>query len=166
MGCNGEMVHASKEVNLLGGGQASGQELGRGCRIKNRPYFRLVLSSSPMPLSSLRQQLLRPPATMSPASLIDREQWTISQRIVRQCCESAYRLLVNQPDNETKIQEIFDHQLTLPERNGLITAFYMAMKSDVIDDVERRDQLYQMHATVRPLLATTLKAEDFTLIND
>ncbi|KAJ5125579.1 uncharacterized protein N7443_008647 [Penicillium atrosanguineum] len=103
--------------------------------------FGVVLSSPPMSLSPPVQQLPSPPPTISPASLVKEERWTLSQRIVRECCENGYRLLVDQPDNEAKIQEIFGKPLTLSERDRLISAFYMAMNDDVIEAIELKTKV-------------------------
>ncbi|KAJ6126922.1 hypothetical protein N7523_002534 [Penicillium sp. IBT 18751x] len=115
--------------------------------------FGVVLSSPSMSLSPPRQQLPTPPATISPSRLVKEERWTLSQRIVRECCESGYRLLVNQPNNEAKIQEVFGQPLTLSERNRLISAFYMAMNDDVIDAIELKTKV------LNPLY---FKREDFS----
>lgn len=115
--------------------------------------FGMVLSSPSMSLSPPSLQLPTPPATISPASFNREERWTISQRIVRECCERGYRLLVNQPDNEARIQEIFGQPLTLSERNRLISTFYMAMNHDMLDALELRSKV------LNPLF---FKREDFS----
>jgi hypothetical protein len=103
--------------------------------------FGVVLSASAMPSSSPVSTLPSPPATISPASLINEERWTLSQRIVRECCENGYRLLVNSPDNNARIEEIFGQPLTLSERNRLISAFYMAMNDDIGDAIELKTKV-------------------------
>jgi hypothetical protein len=102
--------------------------------------FGVVLSSPTMSLSPPISKLPSPPATISPASLIGEERWSLSQRIVRECCESGYRLLV-QPNNDAKIQEIFGQALSLNERNRLISVFYMALTNDMPDAIELRTKV-------------------------
>lgn len=103
--------------------------------------FGVVLSSPFMSLSPPKPQLPSPPATISPASLIREERWSLSQRIVRECCKNGYRLLVNQPNNDAKIQEIFGQALSLSERNRLISVFYMALTDDMPDAIELKTKV-------------------------
>lgn len=99
--------------------------------------FGLLLSTPSMPSSSSGSAFPSPPATISPDSIMKEERWSLSQRIVRECCENGYRLLVDSPNN-ARIEEIFGQPLTLSERNRLISAFYLAINDDIGDVVECR----------------------------
>ncbi|KAJ5605395.1 hypothetical protein N7510_008176 [Penicillium lagena] len=102
--------------------------------------FGLVLSASSMYSSSPGSALLSPPATINSASCRKEERGTLSQRLVRECCEYLYELLVNSPGN-AKIGEIFGQPLTLSEHNRLISAFYMAMNDAFGDAIELKTKV-------------------------
>ncbi|KAJ5190578.1 uncharacterized protein N7498_009563 [Penicillium cinerascens] len=97
--------------------------------------FGLFLSTPSVPSISAGSAFPSPPATISPASFIKEEGWSLSQRIVRECCEIGYRLLVDTPNN-ARIEKIFGQPLTLSERNRLISAFYLAINDDIGDLIE------------------------------
>ncbi|KAJ5761829.1 bZIP transcription factor bZIP-1 [Penicillium nucicola] len=65
-----------------------------------------------------------------------KQGWALSHSLVRQCYENGYRLLVDSPDDFTTIQSIFGRQLTTPERNSLISAFYTAIHDEIGDKVK------------------------------
>lgn len=82
-----------------------------------------------------------PLETISPSGLVRKWQWTLSHRIVRECCAYVYRLLVNTPNDVAETQRLFGHQLTNSERNRLISVFYLLMQDEVGDLVELRTQV-------------------------
>lgn len=102
--------------------------------------FGLLLSTPSMSSSSSGSAFPSPPATISPASFVKEERWSLSQRIVRECCENGYRLLVDSPNN-ARIEEIFGQPLTLSERNRLISAFYLAINDDIGDSIEPKTKV-------------------------
>lgn len=100
--------------------------------------FGLILSSPP-PSSSfniLSPGLPSPPATVSPSSLTRESRWTLSHRIVRECCGNAYRLLIDTPHDHPRVQKVFGHEITVAERNRLISAFHLGMQDEVGDVLE------------------------------
>ncbi|KAJ5084043.1 hypothetical protein NUU61_008622 [Penicillium alfredii] len=85
--------------------------------------FGLVLSS-PKSSSPTFSDLFSPsPTTFLPSQLTTEQPWSLSQRLVRECCHHGYQLLVHTPDNIMKITQVFGTPLGDSERNRFITAF-------------------------------------------
>ena len=85
--------------------------------------------------------------TLSAESFMQQEQWKLSHRLVRECCQNGYRLLLNTPDNGAKIEEVFGTPLSLTERNRLLTGFCNALRDDARDIVEVKSRvLTPLHA--------------------
>ncbi|KAJ5584418.1 uncharacterized protein N7459_004218 [Penicillium hispanicum] len=103
--------------------------------------FGIILSSPTMQFANAP---FSPPIDLdviSSQSLTQEGRWTLSHRLVRECCQNGYRLLVNTPYNSTKILEIFGCPLTLTERNRLISGFYYALRDDAADVVEVKSRV-------------------------
>jgi hypothetical protein len=98
--------------------------------------FGIVLSSPNNPYSSRPSPQLNLPTNASPKDLTKQGRWTLSHRLVRQCCENAYRLLTRTPVEDPRIQAIFGKPLTLAERNSLTSGFYSAMHDELGDSIE------------------------------
>jgi hypothetical protein len=73
----------------------------------------------------------------NPNAILLDHHWTIAQRLVRTCCHTGYRLLVDQP-NHDRIPEIFGSALSTAERNRLISGFYAVTqdKTGAVTDVK------------------------------
>lgn len=101
--------------------------------------FGLVLSSDSSPKSSRSSQgPLTPPEAIFSNSIISDELWTLSHRIVRECCKAGYRLLAEQSHQTEKIKEIFGGPLTTSERNRKLTAFFTVANTSAEEVVEVR----------------------------
>ncbi|KAJ5905743.1 bZIP transcription factor bZIP-1 [Penicillium subrubescens] len=98
--------------------------------------FGIVLSSPNNPYPPRQSPTLNFPTNVSPKDLMKQERWTLSHRLVRQCCENAYRLLTRTPMEDPRIQEIFGKPLTIAERNSLTSGFYSAMHDENGDSIE------------------------------
>lgn len=103
--------------------------------------FELILQTRSPTINAPIPTVPSPLATILPSGLVRKRQWTLSHRIVRECCACVYRLLVNTPNDVTEIQRLFGHQLTSAECNRLISAFYRLMQDEVGDLVELRTQV-------------------------
>jgi hypothetical protein len=66
---------------------------------------------------------------------------TLSHRLVRECCENGYQLLINSFGNGQKVQAIFGKQLNTSERNLMISEFYAALHSEPWDMIELRTKV-------------------------
>lgn len=93
------------------------------------------LPSCTVPISTPNLSL-QSSLTIVPRGNLTKQGWTFSHRLVRECYENGYRLLVDSPDNYTTIQDIFGRQLTTLERNSMISAFFAAMHDEVGDIIE------------------------------
>lgn len=97
--------------------------------------FEIYLSSPTVPISTPSPPLHNALTIVSLGNLT-KQGWTFSHCLGRECYENGYRLLVDSPDNYTKIQDIFGRQMTILERNGMISAFYAAMHDEVGDMIK------------------------------
>ncbi|KAJ5634931.1 uncharacterized protein N7484_008244 [Penicillium longicatenatum] len=52
------------------------------------------------------------------------EQWTFSRYLVKVCCQNGYQLLVNTPNDFTKIQEVFGPSMPPTKRNNLLSCIH------------------------------------------
>ncbi|KAJ5089796.1 bZIP transcription factor bZIP-1 [Penicillium argentinense] len=113
-----------------------------------------IVYSSPTPFSTIDSPLPSPPPIVSPNSLMNQEQRTVSHRLVRQCCQNGYWLLVNTPNNTSKITEIFGAPLSLNERNRMISSFYNTIYDEVGELVDQKakvlNTLYNRRASFSP----------------
>lgn len=103
--------------------------------------FGLILASPSPSFNTPSPGLPSPPATVSPSSLTREGRWTLSHRIVRECCENAYQLLINMPHDHPRVQKVFGHEITLAERNRLISAFHLGMQDEVGDVLELKTRI-------------------------
>lgn len=116
--------------------------------------FGLVLSS-PKSSSPSSSDLFSPsPTTLLPSQLTIEQPWSLSQRLVRECCHHGYQLLVHTPDNIMKITQIFGTPLGDSERNRFITAFCTVIYGGNSNLLERKSNA---------LAATRPKTNVFTL---
>lgn len=99
--------------------------------------FGIVYSPPPISFSNTTQSSPSPPATVSPSSLMERGLWSLSHRLVRQCCQNGYRLLTNNSNDLSTIQQVFGAPLSTTERNRLITVFHKGMHDEVGDLIEQ-----------------------------
>jgi hypothetical protein len=99
--------------------------------------FGIVLSSPTIPFSSARRpSLTRLSTTVSASSLMKQERWILSHRLVRECWDNGYRLLINSSGNDPKIPAIFGKQLNASERKHMIRGFYAALHGEFGDIIE------------------------------
>lgn len=98
--------------------------------------FGIVLSSPNTQYPPRPSPTLNFPTNVSPKDLTKQGRWTLSHRLVRQCCENAYRLLTRAPVEDPRIQAIFGKPLTLAERNSLTSGFFSAMHDEIGDSIE------------------------------
>lgn len=99
--------------------------------------FGMVLSSPTIPFSSARRPSLASlSTTVSASRLMKQEHWTLSHRLVRECWDNGYQLLINSSGNDPKIVAIFGKQLNASERKHMIRGFYAALHGEFGDIIE------------------------------
>lgn len=103
--------------------------------------FGIVVKSPTIPYSTSIPSSLSPPPTMSPDSLMKEGQWTLSHRLVRECCQNGYSLLLNSSNDSPRIVEVFGAPLSITDRNRLLSGFYMALDDEVGDLIELKTQV-------------------------
>ncbi|KAJ5110015.1 hypothetical protein N7532_002660 [Penicillium argentinense] len=92
--------------------------------------FGMVLPSPNIPFSSIPSPVLNFPTTVSPDYLLKQGRWTLSHRLVRQCCEVGYHLLTSSSGDESRVKAVFGKRLTIEERNRFIFRFLAAMHDE------------------------------------
>lgn len=102
--------------------------------------FGIVYSPPPFSFSNTTQAIPSPPTAISPSNLMQQGRWTLSHRLVRQCCQNGYLLLTGEA-NEHTIEDIFKAPLSTTERNRMITSFYNAMHDEVGDLIEHKTKV-------------------------
>jgi hypothetical protein len=103
--------------------------------------FGIVLSSPNIPFSSIPSPALNFPTTVSPDNLLKQGRWTLSHRLVRQCCENGYHLLTSSSGDDPRIKAIFGKRLTIDERNRMISGFFAAMHDEIGDTIELKTKV-------------------------
>lgn len=119
--------------------------------------FEVVLGSelSP-PTSHSSPESMTPPETIFPDMFAMQEElWTLSHRIVRECCRKGYILLAEQYDKTEKIAEIFGQPLSVTERNRKITAFLSVVNDTGGDAVELRANVIESVKRLRERVAAS-----------
>ncbi|OOQ81585.1 putative BZIP transcription factor [Penicillium brasilianum] len=91
--------------------------------------FGTVLPSIPSPALDF-------PTIVPPDNLSKQERWTLSHRLVRQCCETGYYLLTNSSGDDPIVKAIFGKPLSIDERNRYISRFLAVMHDEVGDTIE------------------------------
>jgi hypothetical protein len=98
--------------------------------------FGIVSSSPTIPFSSIPSPTLNFPTIVSPDSLLKQGRWTLSHRLVRQCCETGYYLLTRSSADDPRVKAIFGKRLTIDERDRFIFGFFANMHDEMGDTVE------------------------------
>lgn len=78
---------------------------------------------------------------LPPAPSMQGRQWTLSHRIVQECSQNGYKLLVYTPHNLAKIQKVFGSMLTEAERDYLIAGFYNAITESGGEAIDTRTKV-------------------------
>jgi hypothetical protein len=91
-----------------------------------------------MPFSSIPSPALNFPTTGSPDTVLKQEHWTLSHRLVRQCCETGYYLLTSSSRDDPIVKAIFGKPLSIDERNYYISAFATVIHDEIEDTIDFR----------------------------
>ncbi|KAF3388375.1 hypothetical protein F1880_003924 [Penicillium rolfsii] len=102
--------------------------------------FGIVLSSLNNQYPPRPSPTLTVPTNVSPKELMKQGRWTLSYRLVQQCCENAYRLLTRAPAGDPRIQAIFGKPMNPAERTSLASAFYSAMHDEIGDFIDSKSK--------------------------
>ncbi|KAF7715550.1 BZIP transcription factor [Penicillium ucsense] len=84
------------------------------------------------------------PTSVAGGAILEGAPWTLAQRLVRRCCQNAYRLLTHAAGNEPLVQAIFGKPLTNFERNTLISEFFAATQDQFGDIVEFKSRVFSV----------------------
>jgi hypothetical protein len=98
----------------------------------------IVLPSLNIPFSSIPSPASNFPTRVAPDNLLQQGSWTLSHRLVRQCCETGYHLLTNSSGDDPKVKAVFGKRMTMDDRNRFISQFLTAMHDEIGDAVELR----------------------------
>ncbi|KAE8133583.1 hypothetical protein BDV38DRAFT_295978 [Aspergillus pseudotamarii] len=100
--------------------------------------FGIGLSPPNISFSSIPGPSLNFPTTVSPEDLLKQGSWTLSHRLVQQCCDIGYHLLTSSSGDNPRVKAIFGKRLTVDERNRLISGFFAVMHDEIGDTIELR----------------------------
>lgn len=100
--------------------------------------FGIGLSPPNISFSSIPDPSLNFPTTVSPEDLLKQGSWTLSHRLVQQCCDIGYHLLTSSSGDDPRVKAIFGKRLTVDERNRLISGFFAVMHDKIGDTIELR----------------------------
>lgn len=100
-----------------------------------------VLSSPKIPFSSIPSPALNFPTIVSPNNLFKQGRWSLSHRLVRQCCEAGYYLLTSASGDDPRVKAIFGKRLTIDERNRFISGFFAVMHDEIEETIELRTKV-------------------------
>lgn len=103
--------------------------------------FGIALSSPDIPFSSIPSPALNLPTIVSPDNLLKQGRWTLSHRLVRQCCETGYYLLTSSSGDDPSVKAIFGKRLTIDERNRYISGFVDVMHDEIGNTIELRTKV-------------------------
>lgn len=97
--------------------------------------FGIVLPSPTLLFSSIPSPTLNFPNPVSPDSLLQQGRWSLSHRLVRQCCETGYYLLTRSSVDDPRVKAIFGKRLTINERDRFLFGFFANMHDEMGDTV-------------------------------
>ncbi|KAF2009064.1 hypothetical protein BU24DRAFT_90107 [Aaosphaeria arxii CBS 175.79] len=97
-----------------------------------------VLPSPIVTFSSIPSLALNFPVIGSPPNLSKQRRWPLSYRLVLQCCEIGYHLLLGSSGDDPRAKAIFGKRLAMDERNRLMSGFIAVMHDEVGDVIELR----------------------------
>lgn len=103
--------------------------------------FEIALSFPNIPSSLIPSPVWTFPTIASPDNLVKQGRWTLSQLLVRQCCETGYSLLTSLSGDDPRVKAIFGKRLAIDERNCLISGFVAVMHDETGDTIESRTKV-------------------------
>lgn len=103
--------------------------------------FGIAFSSLNFPLLSNPSPALNIPTIGSPDNLLKQGLWTLSNLLVRQCCETGYYLLTSLSGDDPRVKAIFGKRLAIDERNCMISGFVAVMQDERGDTIESRTKV-------------------------
>ncbi|KAJ5575700.1 hypothetical protein N7535_002626 [Penicillium sp. DV-2018c] len=127
--------------------------------------FGIVSSSPNIPVPSIPRLTLDFPTSISPDSLLKQGRWTLSHRLVRQCCETGYYLLTRSSVDDPRIKAIFGKRLTTEERDRFIFGFFANMHDEMGDTVELSTKVLSSRKSSYSPEQLTVSSQTWQIVN-
>ncbi|CAI7660108.1 unnamed protein product [Penicillium pancosmium] len=128
--------------------------------------FGIVSSSPDIPFPSIPSPTLNFPTIVSPDSLLKQGRWTLSHRLVRQCCETGYYLLTRSSADDPRIKAIFGKRLTSDERDRFIFGFFANMNDEMGDTVELSTKVLSSRRNSYSPEQLTVSSRTWQIVNE
>ncbi|CAG7944895.1 unnamed protein product [Penicillium nalgiovense] len=128
------------------------------------PFGRV--SSPNIPFSSIPSPTLNFPTIVSADSLLKQGRWTLSHRLVRQCCESGYYLLTRSSADDPRVKAIFGKRLTIDERDRFIFGFFANMHDEMGDTVELSTKVLSSRRSSYSPEQLTVSSRTWQIVNE
>ncbi|PIG80476.1 bZIP transcription factor [Aspergillus arachidicola] len=128
--------------------------------------FEIVLPSPTMLFSSIPSPTLNFPTIGSPDSLLQQGRWSLSHRLVRQCCETGYYLLTRSSVDDPRVQAIFGKRLTINERDRFIFGFFANIHDEMGDTVELSTKVLSSRRSSYSPEQLTVSSRTWQIVNE
>ena len=128
--------------------------------------FGIVSSSPNISLSSIPSPTLNFPSIVSPDSLLKQGRWTLSHRLVRQCCETGYYLLTRSSADDPRVKAVFGKRLTIDERDRFIFGFFANMHDEMGDTVELSTKVLSSRRSSYSPEQLTVSSRTWQIVNE
>ncbi|KAE8308213.1 hypothetical protein BDV41DRAFT_511622 [Aspergillus transmontanensis] len=128
--------------------------------------FGIVLPSPTLLFSSIPSPTLNLPTTVSPDNLLQQGRWSLSHRLVRQCCETGYYLLTRSSVDDPRVKAIFGKRLTINERDRFIFGFFANMHDEMGDTVELSTKVLSSRRSSYSPEQLTVSSRTWQIVNE
>ncbi|KAK1144792.1 hypothetical protein N8T08_004803 [Aspergillus melleus] len=128
--------------------------------------FGIVSPSPNTPFSSIPSPTLNFPTIVSTDSLLKQGHWTLSHRLVRQCCETGYYLLTRSSADDPRVIAIFGKRLTIDERDRFIFGFFANMHDEMGDTVELSAKVLSSRRSSYSPEQLTVSSRTWQIVNE
>lgn len=128
--------------------------------------FGIVSSSPDIHFSSSPSPTLNFPTIALPDSLLKQGRWTLSHRLVRQCCETGYHLLTRSSADDPRVKAIFGKRLTIDERDRFIFGFFANMHDEMGDTVELSTKVLSSRKSSYSPEQLTVSSRAWQIVNE
>ncbi|CAI7675694.1 unnamed protein product [Penicillium manginii] len=128
--------------------------------------FGIDLPSPTISFSSIPSPTLNFPTILSPDSLLKQGRWTLSHRLVRQCCEAGYYLLTRSSVDDPRVKAIFGKRLTINERDRFIFGFFANMHDEMGDTVELSTKVLSSRRSSYSPEQLTVSSRAWQIVNE
>ncbi|CAG8165103.1 unnamed protein product [Penicillium nalgiovense] len=125
-----------------------------------------IVSSPNILFPSIPSPTLNFPTIVSADSLLKQGRWTLSHRLVRQCCENGYYLLTRSSADDQRVKAIFGKRLSIDERDRFIFEFFANMHDEMGDTVELSTKVLSSRRSSYSPEQLTVSSRTWQIVNE